>query len=100
MTNHAEVLEQLDASDHLVRGALEAAGVENATSKTTLFDGQLTDGQSAIVKALEDAGDALVIDQLAARTQLPMSQIMADLTILQIRGRVAKDFGGSVRLKR
>jgi hypothetical protein len=29
-----------------------------------------------------------------------MHQIMADLTILQIRGRVTKDFGGNVRLKR
>jgi predicted Rossmann fold nucleotide-binding protein DprA/Smf involved in DNA uptake len=83
VTNHAEVLEQLDSSGHLVRGALEAAGVANATAKATLFDGQLSEAQSTIVKALDEAGDALLVDQLAARTQLPMSQIMADLTIFR-----------------
>jgi predicted Rossmann fold nucleotide-binding protein DprA/Smf involved in DNA uptake len=42
----------------------------------------------------------LLIDQIAARTQLPLSQIMADLTLLQIRGRVVKEWSGGVRLKR
>jgi DNA processing protein len=100
VTSHADVLEQLDSSGHMVRGALQAAGLEDAAAKTTLFDGQLTSGQQSIVQTLQDANDALLIDQLAARTQLPMHQIMADLTILQIRGRVTKDFGGNVRLKR
>jgi DNA processing protein len=100
VTNHAEVISQLDSSGQLVRGALEAAGHSGAVTAVTLFDGHLSEAQSAIVKALHDAGDALLVDQLAARTQLPMSQIMADLTLLQIRGRVAKDFGGNVRLKR
>lgn len=99
VTSHAEVLEQLDASSQLVRGALESAGHANAGSATTLFDGHLTEGQAAIVTVLKDASDMLLIDQIAARTQLPLSQIMADLTLLQIRGRVVKEWSGGVRLK-
>lgn len=100
VTNHADVLAQLDAASQSVRGALEAAGHDGAASAVTLFDANLTAGQRVIVDALTDAGDALLIDQLAARTQLPMSQIMADLTLLQIRGLVARNFDGSVRVKR
>jgi predicted Rossmann fold nucleotide-binding protein DprA/Smf involved in DNA uptake len=83
-----------------VRGALEAAGHGGAAKAASLFDGNLTSAQQTIVEVLTKEGDALLVDQLAARTQLPMSQVMADLTLLQIRGRVMKDFGGSVRLKR
>lgn len=99
VASHADVLQQLDASDQLVRGALEAAGHPDAGRTATLFDGKLSPGQEAIVSALIEANDALLVDQLAARTQLPLSQIMADLTLLQIRGRIAKDWSGSVRLK-
>jgi DNA processing protein len=99
VTSHAEVLEQLDASSQVVRGALESAGHANAGSATTLFDGNLTEGQAAIVTVLKDTSDLMLIDQIAARTQLPLSQIMADLTLLQIRGRVVKEWSGGVRLK-
>ncbi len=102
VTSHADVLEQLDASDHLLRGAVEAAGVEGAKSAATLFDGSLTPGQQAIVDSLHAAsdGETLLAEQIAARTQLPLPQIMADLTLLQIRGRVTKDWNGQVRLKK
>ncbi|MCI0363104.1 MAG: DNA-processing protein DprA [Phycisphaerales bacterium] len=100
VTDHADVLNQLDSSHQLVRGALEAAGHPNASSSATLFDTNLTRGQQTIVEVLTDAGDPLLVDQIAARTQLPLNQIMADLTLLQIRGRVQRDFSGSVRLKR
>lgn len=102
VTSHADVLEQLDASDHLLRGAVEAAGVEGAKSAATLFDGNLTPGQQAIVDSLHAAsdGETLLAEQIAARTQLPLPQIMADLTLLQIRGRVTKDWNGQVRLKK
>ena len=99
VTDHADVLNQLDAASHLVRGALEAAGHEKATSAATLFDGHLTDGQRRIVDALIEANDALLLDHIAARTQLPMSQIVADVTLLQIRGRVKKEWDGTVRLR-
>jgi DNA processing protein len=100
VTDHADVLRQLDGCSHLVRGALESAGREGAASATSLFDGNITEAQKAIVSALVEANDGLLIDQIAARTQLPLSQIMAELTLLQIRGRVQRDFAGSVSLKR
>lgn len=92
--HHADVLNQLDASSHLVRGALEAAGHADARSSATLFDANLTQGQQRIIEVIADAGQRLHLDQIAARTQLPLSQIMADLTLLQIRGRVEKDHRG------
>ena len=100
VTDHADVLNQLDAASQLVRGALETAGHEDAASAPTLFDTNLTAGQKSIVDALVEANDAMLIDHIAARTQLPMSQVMADLTLLQIRGRVRKEWDGTVRLKR
>ncbi len=99
VTGHADVLGQLDAASHLVRGALEAAGHPDATSSGTLFDGKLTAGQQAIVDALRDAADPIAVDQLAARTRLPLSGLLADLTLLQIRGRVRRE-GAGVRLNR
>jgi DNA processing protein len=98
VTSHADVLNQLDASSHLVRGALEAAGHPDAASAATLFDGNLSSGQQAIVRVLREAEDPLLVDQIAARSQLPMSQILADLTLLQIRGRIRQDRHG-VRLR-
>lgn len=100
VTDHADVITQLDAASQLVRGALEAAGHEDASQAATLFDNNLTDGQRTIVNVLAEANDAMLIDHLAARTQLPLSQIMADLTLLQIRGRVKKEWDGGVRLKK
>lgn len=94
VVNHADVLRQLDASSHLMRGALEAAGHEGASDGATLFDGNLTPGQLAIVEVLRDAGQAMLVDQLAARTRLPVNQLLADLTLLEIRGRVRKDRSG------
>lgn len=94
VTDHADVLTQLDASGHLLRGALESAGLTGATESSTLFDATLTEGQEAVVRALADAQGPLSPDQLAARTQRPMSELMADLTLLQIRGRIRRDHRG------
>ncbi len=99
VTTHADVLNQLDASSHLVRGALEAAGHPQATTKATLFDQNLTPDQAVIIEVLRKAQEQLGIDQLAARTQLPLSQVQADLTLLQMRGSIHRDYQG-VRLKR
>jgi DNA processing protein len=99
VTNHADVLSQLDSSSHLVRGALEMAGHVGAATSGTLFDGNLTEGQQAIVEVLREAGETLLVDQVAARSRLPMSRVLADLTLLQIRGRVCRDRDG-VRLSR
>jgi DNA processing protein len=100
VTSHADVLQQLDASDQIVRGALEASGMDGAAKASTLFDGNLTPGQKSIVEAIGDGQDSVLVEHIAARTQLPLSQIMADLTLLQIRGRVTRGIDGRVRLKR
>ncbi|MHC4273027.1 MAG: DNA-processing protein DprA [Planctomycetota bacterium] len=97
VTSHADVLNQLDSSSHLVRGALEKAGHPRATKASSLFEGNLTEGQQAIVEVLAAEGGALLVDQIAARSQLPLGRVLADLTLLQIRGRVRKD-GEGVRL--
>ena len=94
--DHADVLRQLDGAGHTIRGIVgKAQGRgEKATAAPTLFDLKLSDGQQAIVNALNDEGAALLVDVIAARTQLPLHQIMADLTLLQIRGVIGKDRHG------
>ena len=98
VTSHADVLSQLDSSSHLLRGALEAAGHADATRKATLFDTNLTGAQRTIVQTLRNADEPLVVDQIAARSGLPLSRILAELTLLEIRGHVRNDRAG-IRLK-
>ena len=99
VTNHAEVLCQLDSASQLVRGALEAAGHTGATHTATLFDKNLTGGQQTIVETLRDANGPLTVDRLAAACELPLSRVLADLTLLEIRRRVRQGPDG-VRLHR
>lgn len=98
--DHADVLRQLDGARHLVTGAYEAAGrarpnSEASSSDASLFDNHLSEAQRAIVDAVREAGGAGVeVDRIAAETQRPMSELMADLTLLQIRGVLARDARG------
>ncbi len=94
--DHADVLRQLDGTGHKVRGIVGAAQGRGKSVDTapTLFDLKLSDGQQAIVNVLREEGASLLVDVIAARTQLPLHQIMADLTLLQIRGAVGKDRRG------
>ncbi len=94
ITSHADVLCQLDASNQLVRGALEAAGHVGATRAATLFDTNLTDAQQAIVESLGDADGPVDVDRLAAACALPLSRVLAELTLLEIRGRVKQGRNG------
>lgn len=95
--HHADVLQQLDASHNLVRGALaQSTGV--ATSSASLFDRSLSPGQERIVGALRESRETLLIDQVSARTGLPLSTIMPDITLLEIRGLVERH-GQGVRAK-
>jgi len=96
VVDHSDVLRQLDGSGHAVRGIVgksQGRGAK-ATTAPTLFDLKLSDGQQAIVDALRSEGASLLVDVLAARTQLPVHQVTADLTLLQIRGVVGKSRGG------
>lgn len=98
--DHADVLRQLDGARHLVAGAYEAAGRarperESQPPNRSLFDGHLSDAQRAILEAVREAGgEAVEVDRIAADTQRPMSELMADLTLLQIRGVLARDARG------
>ncbi len=96
--DHTDVLNQLEAARHLLRGAVEARGGDvPAETGPSLFDNTLTEPQQAIMRTLADSGEPMLVDQIAASTQLPMSRLMAELTLLQIRGCVARDHRG-VRL--
>lgn len=98
--DHADVLRQLDGARHLVAGAYEAAGraqpnTESGDRGASLFDGHLSDGQHAIIAAVRSAGgEGVAVDRIAAETQRPMAELMADLTLLQIRGVLARDARG------
>jgi DNA processing protein len=100
VVNHADVLRQLESvAPTLLQGAIEAGGSGDAmTPRPSLFDGQLTEPQQSIVNVLNDAGEAILIDTLAARTQLPLNQLMAELTLLEIRRRIVRE-GQGVRLR-
>jgi DNA processing protein len=98
--SHADVLSQLDSSGQLVRGALEAAGQSGEKNSATLFDHALTDAQRRIVEVLVEADEVVLPDRIAAQTQLPMGQLMSELTLLQIRGRVRRDHRGVRLIKR
>lgn len=99
--DHADVLLQLESSHHLVRGAMERAklvsGGDQGASEGPL-ELNLTDGQRAIMAALREAGGVLPLDHLSPLTQLPLPTVMAELTVLQIRGAVARGSDG-VRLR-
>jgi predicted Rossmann fold nucleotide-binding protein DprA/Smf involved in DNA uptake len=88
-----EVLEQLDGASALVRGALAAAGHGGAAAGAATGScgaGDVTSAQARLLAAL-DAGEApLGVDELSAKTGLPVGRIVADLTLLQIRGRVRR----------
>jgi len=100
VASHVDVLSQLDSAGQLVRGALEAAGHAGAKGSATLFDSALTDAQRLIVDVLINVDDAVLPDRIAAETQLPMGQIMSELTLLQIRGRIHRDHRGVRLVKR
>lgn len=97
VTSHADVLCQLDSASQLVRGALEAAGHAGAARAATLFDTNLTATQQAIVRTLRDASGPLAVDRIAAACGLAPGRVLADLTLLEIRGQVTQGSGG-VRL--
>jgi DNA processing protein len=94
VVDHADVLRQIDAVGRQTRVLLEAGGVPDAAVGSTLFDETVTDGQRALVSALEAADGPVPADLLAARTGRPLGEMMADLTLLEVRGRVRRGRGG------
>jgi DNA processing protein len=94
VTGHVDILQQLDAASHLVCGALERAGDSGPVRAESLFDAALSPGQQVIVDALRRAGRALRLEEVAAATGLPVAPLMAELTLLQVRGLVERDREG------
>lgn len=89
--DHADVLMQLESvARHLVSAAIDSAltpvtPAENAADTVNLLDLKLTEPQRRIVTALREAGEPVLLDQLSEHTQLPMDQLLSELTLLQIR---------------
>jgi DNA processing protein len=101
VTSHADVLLQIDSAGHLLKGAFAqvvAADAPGEQPAVAMGEQNLTDSQRAIVAALRDAGRAMIPDDLVVATQLAPHMVMAELTVLQIRGLVARDDRG-VRLR-
>lgn len=101
VTSHADVLLQIDSAGHLLKGAFARAVAVDAPGDqpaVPLSELNLTDSQRAIVSALRDAGRAMIPDDLVVATQLAPHMVLAELTVLQIRGLVARDDRG-VRLR-
>jgi len=99
--DHSDVLMQLESSHHLLRGAIDRAvrsGVAAPEDGAKLREMNLTDSQRAIIAALREAGGSLPLDHLSPLTQLALPTVMAELTVLQIRGAVSRGDGG-VRLR-
>jgi DNA processing protein len=98
--DHLDVIRQLDGAGMLLRGALEAAGIAEATRTSALLDAATTQAQQAIIAALAaERRGVLTAEAIAERTGLAMGNLIADLTVLEIRGRVERNAGG-FRLRR
>lgn len=119
VTTPAEALDALEETGHTVKGAIESTPdhplfKDLATNKphakpksdrpadapdaASMLEQNLTDSQRRILAALD--GETLELDRLSAATRLPVSQLNADLTMLQIRGLVTRSAGKWTRRKR
>ncbi len=117
ITGAGDIVEALEGSEHLIAGALREAGVE-AGPHASLFDQRPRDGavspadgaaasiarlnltpsQQRILDVLDSS--AVELDELSARTGLPIHTLQADLTILQIRGLIVRTGLSAIERKR
>ncbi len=95
VTNHVDVLRQLDLASGETRRTLAAAGGDVA-APASLLDAALTDGQRAVMKALTAAGGRATLDRIAAETDRPVGELLVDVTRLEIHGRVRRAGGGVI----
>lgn len=113
VTGASDILESLEGSEHLVAGAMREAGAdagglfgsradaaEEAASLSAAPVAQvnLTPSQQRILEALDGSG--VELDDLSARTGLPIHTLQADLTILQIRGLIARSGISTIERRR
>lgn len=99
VTNAADVLDALGETGELLKAGVTVdrdGGEVDGAASPSLFEQNLTDSQRKIVAALDEA---LALDQLAAATGLAVHVVQADITMLQIRGVIARE-GSRFRRKR
>ncbi|MFA9476745.1 DNA-processing protein DprA [Phycisphaerales bacterium AB-hyl4] len=103
VTNAADILDGLGEAGQLIKANLndedapsesDASADATADNNGSLFERNLTDTQTSIVKVL---AEPCSLDQVAAHTGLPVQTIQADLTMLEIRGAIQRRGGLFVR---
>lgn len=101
VTNAADVLDALGETGQLLKAgkaaaptpvANVAAGAGGAATAQpgSLFEANLSDAQQKIMGSL---AEPRTLDQIAAWTTLPIHQVQAELTMLEIRGTIKRQGG-------
>lgn len=117
--DHGDVIAQIESATHLLKAANVSTsfvmeGVPSAAATAESDDGaeptmnavrehNLTDGQRAVLRALREQSESdgpVLLDQLVEDTQLPVSKIMPELTLLQLRGLIRRDHRGVMLVRR
>lgn len=102
VTNIADVLDglgeagQVLKSEVMVDGEGAAAQAKRDGNGGGLFEQNLTGPQRKIVDVLVEPR---TLDEIAAWTELPVSQVQADLTLLELRGTIQRRQGMFVKRK-
>ena len=71
---------------------------ENKTASPSLTMSTMTESQQKIYEALD--GEPVELDELSSRTGLDISRLQADVTILQIRGLIARTTASGISRSR
>ncbi|WP_167577586.1 DNA-processing protein DprA [Ammoniphilus sp. YIM 78166] len=80
-----------------IRDILEELPSESSNSGNFFKGEELTERQSKILDKIEDT--AITIDQLAEEVQMPVQEVLTELLILQIKGKIER-MDGSMYAKR
>jgi DNA processing protein len=97
ITSGPDILECLSETGVMLQRTLPASLAETEPASAsagakpaaagTLFEQNLSDSQRQILEALDQPRE---VDELAARTSLPVAKLQADLTMLQLRSLIAR----------
>lgn len=99
VTNAADVLDSLGEAGEILKAGVSDTPAKPASAgvpSQSLFENNLTEPQQAIVSVLHAPRS---LDELAAWTKLPVQQVQAELTMLEIRGTIRRERGLFVRRK-
>jgi DNA processing protein len=94
--DHVDVLRQLQAASHLIRGAADAAaaapGTAPGTAPTAAMRGRagLSPSQQTLLDAVGRAAGGATPDELARATGESPARILADVTLLEVRGLIRR----------